>query len=352
MRVFIAGVSSESQYVGSLLSTFELTRRPGDEMAIEHRTRGDVAREALVQTFLEKPEFDAILMLDLDQRQPQDLLEKLRDSADERDLDMVCAHYYKRDTRTVQSLCYELGDGTYPYLPYLHPPTEGVHEISMTGFGCVLIRRRVVEAVQKTMPPGGNAIAIGPMPEITGDYDNFGPDFRFFLKARALGYKLWLRADTESLHGVTLWLGHKSANRLRNPGKWADGSYPLFEERLRLHGMTPEIFRQRLRVLEARKEDLLSKIPEAKAAGREAEEQLSTALFQLEGKMMECNAWLEWAEKYPAIERPDQLPTTANSQSTGTLAETPAQRDAVYKEHARDLITALPNRNGDGRGGG
>ena len=78
MKVFIAAVSSEMQHVGSLTSCYELKKEEGDALYIEHRTRGDVAREAMLDSFLEKKEFDALLMLDADQRHPKDMRERLR----------------------------------------------------------------------------------------------------------------------------------------------------------------------------------------------------------------------------------------------------------------------------------
>lgn len=346
MKVLIAVASSSMQHVGGIASCYALRRGHGDDLAIQHKTRGDAARDALVAHFLESPAFDALLMLDGDQRHPPDLLEKLRESAEAGDLDAVCAHYYRRETRVVQSLCYEVGDGTYPFLPLLDVPRDGLHEIAWTGFGCVLIRRRVLEAVAASLPKGASPVGIGPLPEVAGDHDNFGPDCRFWLRARALGFRLWLRADVESLHATTLWLGHKSADRLADPTRWADGMYPLLEERLRIHGMTPEAFRQRLRLLEARKRGLLEKLEAAKARAEAAQlDELSVALYTLDGKMAECRAWLEWSAKYPRVERAEDLPTTENTPAQPTFAgEDRAERENGYKERAADLMAAMPQK--------
>jgi hypothetical protein len=355
VKVLVAGASSETQYVGSLTSCYELARRPGDEIAIEHRTIGYVAREGLVDALLAKPDLDAILLLDADQRHPADLLERLRAAMTGGDLDMVCAHYYRRGTQTVQSLCYAVGDGTYPYLPLLDPPTSGLHEIAVTGFGCVLIHRRVIEAVAASLPPGEHPVSIGPLPDVTGDHDIVGQDFRFFIRARRLGFRLWLLADVESLHGTTIWLGHKSARRLMNYTKWADASYELFEERLRLHGMTPEAFKQRHIVLEARRRGLIADVEQAIAEQRlDAAQALTVAIHEMTGKLKEMEAWIEWAERYPPIDGPEDLPTAANSPPmAGAEPESAAARGRAFQQRAQELIETLPVLDGDhpGRNG-
>lgn len=354
--MLIAVASHETQHVGSIRTAYLMRREEQDKFVDQWRWRGDVAREAFVKTLLEDDYFgpeDALLLLDADQLHPHDLLEKLR----AHDLDMVCAHYYRRETSPIQSLCYEIGDGTWPYLPYLHPPKEGLHEIAVTGFGCVLIKKKVFQAVKETLPPGASPVAIGTLEEVSNDYANWGPDFIFFHRARKLGYKLWLDASVESLHGVTIWLGHKSADKLVDYQKWADAAHELLESRLEMYGVNLEAFKQRKKILEARLEGLTQNAQEfekKKAAGvdtnLEDEYKLSIAIYQLQGKIMEMNAWIQWAEKYPAIERPDQLPTTENTPKQTTIPdEVPDQdkakkvRQDVYRNQAIELAQMMPD---------
>lgn len=352
----MAIASSETQYVGSMRSCYEIKRRDSDGMFFPDRgSRGDTTRETLLDAFLERKEYDAILCLDADQRHPDNLLDSLRDTMEAGDLDMVCAHYYKRGTKPIQSLCYELGDGTWPYIPMLDPPTDGVVEIASTGLGCVLIRRRVVEAVRDALPKDMSPFAIAPMPELTDDYNNFGSDFRFFILARRMGFRLWLDASVESLHATIVWLGHKSAKLLVNYTDWADGSAVMFDERIRLYGVNGEAFRQRQRILEARKRGLVAQLEEAKAGGDEEKAvELSIALYSMDGRLLEMAAWMEWVDKYPKIERPSQLPTTANTpkQETFEAQEHGAEKEraAMYRDNAVELVGELPNRgNGLGR---
>src|SRR3989304_2308477 len=114
MKVFVGVCSHESQHVGSIRTAYRLRTREGDAFADEWRTRGDVARERFVDHFLADDKFgpqDCILLLDGDQRHPDDMLEKLRESMEKHDLDMVCAHYYRRGDTAVLSRFSVIGGG-------------------------------------------------------------------------------------------------------------------------------------------------------------------------------------------------------------------------------------------------
>jgi hypothetical protein len=368
MKIYISAVSSDTQYVSSLTSVYDMARRTGDDLFIEHRTRGDVARESLLEDFRKKKDFDAILCLDADQRHPKDMLERLRTDMETHNLDMVCAHYYRRDVGLIQSLCYDLtSDGTYPFLPLLDIPREGLHEIAITGLGCVLIHRRVLEAVWATLPKGQSPFAIGTMPDEANDHANWGSDFRFFILARRLGFKLWLDAGIESLHAVTVWLGHRVADKLMDYTKWADGSQDLFEERIKLHGMNIEAINQRNRILSARRKDMDVKALEVNAMREKAttdEEmqaaynravEVSTAAFELDCRIKENNAWLEVLNKYPAILAPADLPNNVtwekqDHSAEGTTPDEIAQiRGEMYRQNAADIVAELPELKGNGR---
>lgn len=302
----------------------------------------------MLHAFRERPEFDAYLALDADQTHPRDLLEKLRAAMEANDLDMVCAHYYRRQATPVQSLCYELGDGTWPFLPMLDPPTEGLHEIASTGQGCVLIHRRVIEAVWQALPAGDNPFTPAPMPEVGGDQRVFGSDMRFFILARRLGFRLWLRADVESSHALTLWLNHKTARKLMDYNRWAHDQGQVFKERLRIHGMTPEAFRQRVRLLDARKRGMLLELEQAKTEGKLDEAQaISVELHQMDGRLREMADWVEMVEQYPAVEYPHQLP----GGPVLPAAEGVEDRTDVHRENAVELARELPNVGESGRNG-
>lgn len=347
MRVFIAVATSSDQNVKSLKSCFTLARQKGDDLFFpDQYGPGLQTRVAFEAEFLARKEYDAILMLDGDQVHPENMLKHLAENLLAYNLDMVCAHYYRRSTSPVESLCYELGDGTFPFMPMLHPPRSGLHPIALTGMGCVLIKREVVEAVRKVLPKGDAAFGVGPMPGWAADYGTFGQDYRFFLLARQLGYQLWLDADVESLHGVTLWLGHAVAQRLMDYSQWADKAQETLEqERLRIHGVTPEAFRQRMRILEARMMDLRQKIHEAQG-NDELLTELSPAYLEMGGRIKEMQAWIQWAEKYPTIERPDQLPTTENMPKQEGVEQVTGPRMDLYQANAMDMMKEVPNVSG------
>jgi hypothetical protein len=359
VKIFIAVASSETQYTKSLRSVYELTRRDGDHIFVpETASYGSVTRTVLLEAFRRSTEYDAYLALDADQKHPRDLLEHLRARMETQGLDMVCAHYYRRQTDPIQSLCYELGDGTWPYQPYLDPPTSGLHEIGSTGQGCVLIHRRVIEAVWATLPDGDNPFDIMALPEVGGDQRKFGSDMGFFLRARQLGYRLWLDADAgESLHAITIWLGHKSAAKLQNYTSWANDHQELLAERLRIHGVNAEAVRHRIRICEARQRGLVIELENARREGAGDDDakvmELSVNLYVCEGMIKENGYWLTTFEKYPPITEAADLPTTANMPLEAVdVAEVLAGREAMHQENAVELVKELPRlpnaRNGVG----
>lgn len=210
MRVMLAGLSGATQYVKSLLSFNKINKREGDETYIHYNTRGDVARSLVCNKFLMLRQFDALLMCDLDQLFPEDMLERFR----EHDLDMVSAHYMKRKTDPMQSIWQVTYDGSWPYVPILDIPESGLHRIAVTGLGAVLIKREAIEAVVRHLPPGSSPFEIGKIPELTAFQGNYGSDYRFFYYAQQLGYELWGDADVDTPHASLMWLSRKLYNDL------------------------------------------------------------------------------------------------------------------------------------------
>jgi len=197
MKVLIGIASHETQHVHSISSCYAIRCEAQDELEIRLMPRGDMVRGEYANIILGDDSYgpdDALLMLDGDQKHPPDMLEKMR----AHNVDMVCAHYYKRDSYGVQSMCFELGE--WPYKPYDNPPREGLHEIGTTGFGCVLVKKKVLRALKDITPDDSNMMET---------------DFIFFHKARKLGYKLWLDASIESEHATIIWLNHNIAEKLK-----------------------------------------------------------------------------------------------------------------------------------------
>jgi hypothetical protein len=150
-----------------------------------------------VDEFLEE-DFDAVLLADMDMVWPKDALTRLR----AHDLDMVTGHYFRRDTNPLMSICQIVNDEKLQ-VPLTDIPDKGLHEITSTGFGCVLIKRKVIEDVAK-IHNIYHPIAPGPIPgQRRGEF--FGQDIRFFFYANKLGYKLWLDAEVECKHATTVY---------------------------------------------------------------------------------------------------------------------------------------------------
>ena len=208
MRVLVAGATGQMQHVRGVESFYGIDLRDGDDKIRHINGRGDVSRRILCDEFLKRKEFDAILMVDMDQLSPPDLLERLR----AHDRDMVTAHYMHRGIDPIYSICSAVGE--WPYQPMTNIPEGGIHEIAVTGMGAVLIKREVIEAVRDYLPPGDHPFAIGPLPEVAGNYVSLPADLRFFTVARKLGYELWLDANVECLHATVVWVGRDLHKRL------------------------------------------------------------------------------------------------------------------------------------------
>lgn len=242
--VYVAGISGETQYVKSLRTYYEVRIRPGDLKQERASGRGDVARMLACEDFLAGP-WDAICLLDLDMLHPPDILERLR----AHDLDMVTGHYYARNSRNVHSIVCGYGDGKWPFPPLVEVPRSGMHRVGTTGMGNVLIKRAVVEAVKKRLPPGDNPFGIGPSREVTGDDRSLGSDFRFFALAQLAGYALYLDADVESRHGVVFWLNHELADGLRGVRDDQKRVESLSEQFFKERGVDTESLKLRIRAM-------------------------------------------------------------------------------------------------------
>ncbi len=121
--------------------------------------------------------------------------------------------------------------------------------------------------------------------------------------------------------------------------------------------MELEAFKQRLRILEVRKQGFIEQaeaLKKRKDSGEEVditeEYTASISAYEMEGRIKEMKAWIEWAEKYPAIDRPDKLPTTQNQEKMKTVVdfipdreEAKKERERSYKQNAQDFVDMLPD---------
>jgi GT2 family glycosyltransferase len=100
--------------------------------------------------------------------------------------------------------CYDVADDGDGYVE--HHPQEGLQEVDVGGSGCMLIARRVLEA-------------LAPIPFRCGNDENgiqiYGEDFMFCEKAREKGFSIWSHFDYVCHHykEVDLLDYHVSAHR-------------------------------------------------------------------------------------------------------------------------------------------
>ena len=363
MRTYIAVTSSSQQYVSGLMTCFEMERSDGDALYPRYDTQGYVAREEHARMFLGEP-FDAMLLLDADMKHQKDALERLRSHG----LDIVCGHYYKRKTSPMESAILELDEG-WPLLPMFDPPREGLHEIGSGGWGIAFMSRKVIEDVAANMPNGDPLFSAGQVPWASPG-ETFGPDVRFYLIARKLGYKVWLDASVHSAHATTIWLDHGAYDALREDVELGKEMEDRFEERLRRYGMSAQAYRQRLRILEAyRKGFVKSTVNPVKKAHQDNPSPQSQAdlanvsiqLYKIDGRLEEIRDWIVLAGKYPPIEYPEQLPVLGSVEKIQEALhdrKTPAgpgyeervdkTRKAVYSNESQEFIDELSARGDPG----
>ena len=340
MKIFIAGVSGDTQYVKGVRSFFEIIPRPGDKKQEKVSGRGDISRMVLGEMFFEEKEFEALAMFDLDMRHPADILEKLRTDMERDNLDMVTGHYYSRNSAYIHSVCWHLGNGRWPFVPMIDPPRSGLHQIGMTGMGCVLIKREVYEAVQNYLPSGDKPFAIGTDPNITADSRTLGTDFRFFSIAQMLGYKLWLDADIESLHATLFWIGRDEAEKLYDPSMVFEYLHALSDQIRKADGMDKKFLETRRDAIEAH----LKKLNEQHTQFQESADKVFSEIKSVQGALLEDKFLLQQleadAEAFPVVPEEDRQKMLDNRTTLEGVSEKDARiaRETVYQKEAKGWI--------------
>jgi hypothetical protein len=147
------------------------------------------ARNHLVDDFL-KTSLKYVLFLDSDMLPPLDTGIRMLRTAEQQRLDVLAAPYCKRGPPyDVTATLFTPGgpaDGAM-----CETPTSGVHQIVDTGFGCVLVHRRVLEKMTR------------PHFEYPEGRPHEKEDTHFCKKAIAAGFRIWADFDLEVGH-VTL----------------------------------------------------------------------------------------------------------------------------------------------------
>lgn len=339
MKLFVAGISGDTQYVRSTKNFYELNLNPGDIRKEFSSGRGDVSRRLACTEFMDGG-CDAIAMIDMDMMHPPDMLDRLRSH----DLDMVTGHYWARNARYIHSVCWEVGEGKWPYPPMLDVPKTGLKEISISGFGNVIIGREVIEAVNTYLPKGDHPFAIGPAPDITGDHSSLGTDFRFFSIARYLGYKLWLDASIESRHATIFWLDRSLAEKLITPQQTFIRMKEISDMIGEVTGpMSNTYLDQREKVIKERLKDL----QEQKAQMTRNASLLDRQIVAVVGALGEVqNAKKFLAEDthptdpaFPVVENPDRAAEERTSIPGGyTVKDAQRARESVSRKEALAFV--------------
>lgn len=351
----VAGLSADRQYLNSTISFTNIKLRDIDGQFVQHGTRGDVGRAIICDQFLNS-KHDALLLLDLDMEFQPDVLERLRVHSH----DMVSGHYMKRTTRFLHSIWQYTVDGSWPYLPYVAPeiPLSGMHRLASTGMGCVLIRRKVIEAVKAFLPLGSNPFDIGLVPELSPMHGNFGSDYRFFYYAQKLGFELWGDADVDCPHASSIWVTRQTHKDIQ-PSLDKTAEYMMthvWENTIRSRGVIS------LNALIARRTALEAALAKSKGEQKLViEGQLAEVdiwMNDLKAKSPPTNAVRPWAEKlpadkpqFPAFRTEQELEYAMNNRevaSNGSGAEEAAdirkdvrQREAVDAAKRLDLYNHL-----------
>jgi hypothetical protein len=243
-------------------------------------------------------------------------------------------------------------DDTWPYPPLITIPDDGLHEIACTGFGCVLIKRHVVEAVMKMLPPGAPPFSLGPMPEVANnDHGPFGSDYNFFIRARRAGYKLWLDAGLESEHACNIWLNRKWYERLG--GDTAETYWkPFWRHAMSINGINETVIKARLEVLKENSQKLEERIELID----QEKERLQQSIMVIAGQVAENEIYLEGLEtgdrgdmyklgNLPVFETEEELQAALDNRGKGhegsSPEETEAIREKVGQSHVVEIADAI-----------
>lgn len=182
MSKIMIAVPCMDQVPAPFAQSLAMIRKPDDDVACSfqmgsliYTSRNNLALQAM------KAEFDYMLWLDSDMVFQQDLLVKMKQVMDEKDLDFVTGLYFRRVPPFTPVLFDQLDideNGICTWTDWKDVP-EGMFKIGGCGFGCVLIKTDVLFDVQAKFGEMFSPIA------------NMGEDLSFCWRARQCGYDIW-----------------------------------------------------------------------------------------------------------------------------------------------------------------
>lgn len=145
-----------------------------------YESRNNFCKQAL------KTKADYVLWLDSDMVFESDVMERMHRHMED-GKDIVSGLYFRRRAPFTPVLYKELG-GNGSYVEYPDYPKDSVFEIGGCGFGCVMLKREVIEAV---------AFDSGNWFE---PCDGYGEDLSFCVRAKRAGFKIWCDSTIKCGH--------------------------------------------------------------------------------------------------------------------------------------------------------
>lgn len=144
--------------------------------SLVYDARDKIAMDALAN------EADYVMWLDSDVTYPANVIRKLM----AHNKDMCTGLYYKRTPPYTPCIYTTEGDKLVPYLDY---PENSLFKITAAGFGCVLVKTKVIKAVHEKF--GG---CFFPVNGIGGE------DLSFIRRAQDCGFEIWCDSSIECGH--------------------------------------------------------------------------------------------------------------------------------------------------------
>lgn len=148
--VYIGVVGPENEIGDCRDSIQQMAVPDGSELWFNRATKGYEARQAHFNKFIAGGH-DWMLLLDHDMIYERDTLQRLMSHG----VDYVSGYYLQRRYRPLIPVWFHPFDGQFPLRPFIEQPEPGrLHPLGGSGWGCVLIHRRVVEAVRRDVLKG------------------------------------------------------------------------------------------------------------------------------------------------------------------------------------------------------
>lgn len=191
-------------FVRSLAAVRDSTPRLVTEFGLPAGANIVNARNAQVRWFLDHTQADWLWIIDSDMQFPPDTLERLAASADDRTQRIVGGLCFAvvTDPHTGQEYpapTLYLAGGEDATMLRLWDWPEGLCEVDATGAACILIHRSVLEAMRAAHPAPWHWFR-----ELAGDGKPVSEDITFCLRARSLGYSVWVDTSVLIDH-MKLW---------------------------------------------------------------------------------------------------------------------------------------------------